>query len=362
MKTAKLKLLLCGATLLLLAGISSCSKKDATPVVVKTDLEAAITAANTLLSTTHEGVAAGDYLKGSRAPFAAATAAAQSVLVDPHSTQAQVSAAIANLAGAIATYATNLVTAIDPTNLVGQWTFDVIAAATVGTIVKDYSGNGHDGTLKAGHAFWGAGTPTLDADRYGNNARALHFNKGGNVEIPYSTSLNPPIMSLSLWAKPDVNNPIVNNQYFISMNRWNGWKFNFQDTPRAFFTATYDDPAIPVTHKCCYDRDQNVGTAPQGAWHHYVVTFGGGHEVFYIDGLLVNDWSNTPGTISLLTTGVNLVFGQDLPTSVYVTTPSSDPNYVNYGGFYIGALDEVRIYKSVLTQAQVTSIYNLEKP
>ena len=354
MKTAKLKLLLCGATLLLLAGISSCSKKDATPVVVKTDLEAAITAANTLLSTTHEGVAAGDYLKGTQAPFAAATAAAQSVLVDPHSTQTQVTAAIANLAAATSTYATNLVTAIDPTNLVGQWTFDVIAAATVGTIVKDYSGNGHDGAIKVGFSFWGAGTPTLDADRYGNDARALHFNKGGNVEIPYPTSLNPPIMSLSLWAKPDVNNPIVNNQYFISMNRWNGYKFNFQDTPRAFFTATYDDPtALPaVTKKCCYDRDQNVGSAPQGAWHHYVVTFGGGHEIFYIDGILVNDWSNTPGTISLLASPVNLVFGQALPTSI------SD----NDGGYYIGALDEVRIYKSVLTQAQVTSIYNLEKP
>lgn len=364
MKTERFKLLLLGAVLLLLAGgISSCSKKsDATPPVDKTGLTAAITAATTLLGGATEGTVAGNYLKGSKATLQTAITAAQGVVDSPTSTISQVAAALATLNAAVATFNGQLVTAIDPTNLSGQWTFDEIGAATAGATVKDYSGNSHDGEIKAGHAFWGAGLPTLAADRYGDAAKALHFDDGGNVEIPYAAGLNPPMMSLSVWAKPDVNNPIVNNQYFISMNRWNGYKWNFQDTPRAFFTATYDDPAIPTTFHCCYDRDQNVGIAPQGEWHNYVVTFGGGHEIFYIDGVLVHDWDNTPGTISTLASPVNLVFGQDLPTSVYVTGPDSDPNYVNYGGYYIGTLDEVRLYKSVLTAAQVTAIYNLEKP
>ena len=76
--------------------------------------------------------------------------------------------------------------------------------------------------------FGEAGTPTLAADRYGDANKALHFNKGGNVEIPYNASLNPTTMSISLWAKADVNSPIVNNQYMVAMNRWNGYKLNFQ--------------------------------------------------------------------------------------------------------------------------------------
>ena len=85
--------------------------------------------------------------------------------------------------------------------------------------------------------------------------------------------------------------------------------------------------------------------------------------IFYLNGVMVKDWDDTPGTaISLSAAPVNLVFGQDLPTSAYVATPDSSPFYVNYGGFYIGALDEVRIYKSVLSASQVTSIYDVEKP
>ncbi len=364
MKTVKFKLLLFGAVLLLLAGgISSCSKSDSTPAVIKVALSTDITAATTLVTTAKEGVAAGNYLKGSKATYQAAIDAASTVNSSATATQAQINAAQASLAAATTTFNGQLVTAIDPTNLSGQWTFDEIASATAGATVKDYSGNSHDGLIKVGHAFFGAGTPTLVADRYGLSGKALHFDQGANVEIPYSAGLNPPSMSISVWAKPDVNNPIHNDSYFISMNRWNGWKFNFQSTPRAFFTVTYDNAAAnpPVTKVCCYDRDQNVGIAPQGQWHHYVMTFGGGHEIFYIDGILVNDWNNTPGTISSLTAPVNLVFGQDLPTNGY-SLVSTDPNYLNYGGFYIGALDEVRIYKSVLTVAQVTSIYNLEKP
>src|SRR6185369_3118102 len=246
-------------------------------------------------------------------------------------TKDQITAATAQLTAAVTVYQAAAVVPIDPTNLVGQWTFDEIATATVAATVKDYSGNTHDGTIKKGNDYWGAlpppgaagsgGVPTLAADRYGNANRALHFDHGANVEIPYATALNPAAMTLSAWAKPDVNSPIVNNQYFISMNRWNGWKLNFQDTPRAFFTATYDDPAVPVTAQCCLDRDQNVGTAPQGEWHHYVVTFGPGHEVFYIDGVLVYDWTNIPAQakITQLANPVNLVFGQDLPSTGYST-------------------------------------------
>jgi len=360
MKTNNVKVLLNAAVVLLIAwALVACSKKDATPPVVKTDLTASITTANALVLSTHEGVAAGNYLKGSQAPLIAAIAQAQVVADDTNATQVQVTAAIANLAAALATYSNALVTPIDPTNLVGQWTFDEITTAAANAVVKDYSGNTHDGTLKAGDAHWaGTGVPTLAADRYGITGKALHFDKGQNVEIPYATSLNPQMMSVSLWAKQDVETALFADQYMVSMNRWNGYKFQFQGTPQPFFTARAARSPGDTT---IYDHDAGLGSAPltQGTWYHVVATFGAGHEIFYVNGVQTIDWGTgtnaaTPGTvISLAAKPVNLIFGQDLPTGGYDT---------DFGGYFHGTLDEIRIYKSVLTQAQVTSIYNLEKP
>lgn len=360
MKTRSVKFFLMATTVLCAGFLASCSSDDDAPPVVKTDLTAGIAASNLLLTTTFEGVAAGNYLKGSQATLATAIAQAESVLADATAVQATVTSATVALAAAVAVYEGKKVVPIDPSNLVGQWTFDQIASAAAGAVVKDYSGNGRDGAIKAGHAFWGAGTPTLVADRYGDANKALLFDKGGNVEVPYNTSLNPTTTSISLWAKADVNNPILNNQYMVSLNRWNGYKLNFQADPKAFFTMKAVVPA--VVDPAYYDRDNASPIVTQGQWWHIVVTFGNGHMIFYLNGVMVKDWDNTPGTgISLSASPVNLVFGQDLPSSGYSTVDGSD-NYVNWGGYFKGALDEVRIYKSVLTGSQVTSIYEIEKP
>jgi hypothetical protein len=361
MKTNKMKMMLNLAIVLLFAGLGSCSKSDPVIPIDKAKLTTSIASANNLLATTFEGVAAGNYIKGSQAALKTAVDLATAVNSDATATQVTVNNATAALDAAIATYGTKIVTAIDPTNLIGQWTFDQITTVTAGTVVKDYSGNGRDGTIKVGHPFFGSGTIALAADRYGVAGKALKFDKGSNVEIPYNAALNPTTMSVSLWAKADVNNPIVNNQYMISMNRWNGYKLNFQDSPKAFMTVKANVPG--VVDPAYYDRDNASPLVTQGQWWHIVITFGGGHMIFYLNGVAVKDWDNTPGTaVSLAANPVNLVFGQDLPTSLYVTTPDSNPYYVNYGGFYIGTLDEIRMYKSVLTAAQVTSIYTTEKP
>ncbi len=360
MKTQSVKLMLMVLALLSIGLFTSCSSDDPAVVIDKDALEEGITAANLLLSTTTEGTAAGQYQNGSQAVLQTAIDAAQAVFVSTTSTQAEVTNATVALSAAVAVYQGKIVEAIDPTNLIGQWTFDEITSAVVDAVVKDYSGNARNGAIKTGHAFWGAGTPTLTTDRYGVANKALHFNQGGNVEIPYNIALNPTNISISLWAKADVNDPIVNNQYMVSLNRWNGYKLNFQSDPKAFFTAKADvagsaDPAY-------YDRDNASPLVTQGEWWHIVVTFGNGHTIFYLNGIAVKDWDNTPGTaISISGTPVNLTFGQDLPTGIYSTDDTS-PYYVNWGGFFIGSLDEVRLYKSVLSSSQVTSIYDLEKP
>ncbi|MBS1490342.1 MAG: LamG domain-containing protein [Bacteroidetes bacterium] len=364
--------------------VSSCSKSDAPAPTNFSSLNTAITSAQTLLSSTTEGTAAGQYIRGSQAILQAAITAAQAVANNKQSTQAQVTAATAQLNAAITTYQGAVVTAIDPTNLVGQWTFDELTTAAAGTSVKDYSGNNNNGTIKAGHPYFSSGAglpwsgytvtsnvPTQTADRYGNANKALYFTAGANVEVPYNTQLNPGQISISVWVKADtlVGNPnkYWANNYIVSMNRWNGYKFQIQDTPRPFFTAHasgFNTPPLGTSADTTYyDRDMNVGKlTPINKWYHLVVTFGGGHEIFYINGIQIYDWTNVPGTIvNISSKPVNLTIGQDLPTSMY-STNSNSPYYVNWGGYFIGAIDDLRIYKTVLTSTEVTSIYNLEKP
>lgn len=356
----KVKLVFMGGALLWAGLFTSCSSDDPAVVVDKTALGSGIASATTLITSTTEGTAAGQYLNGSQDVLQTAIDAAQSVFDDAAATQAQVTNATVALEAAVTEYQGKIVEAIDPTNLVGQWTFDEITAVTAGSEVKDYSGNSRNGTIKQGHAFWGGGLPTFTEDRYGNADKALHFDQGSNIQIPYNTALNPEVISISLWAKADVNDPIVNNQYMIALNRWNGYKLNFQDSPKAFFTMKADVEGSP--DPAYYDRDNASPLVTQGQWWHIVVTFGGGHTIFYLNGVMVKDWDDTPGTgISLAAAPVDLVFGQDLPSDGY-SLSDADPNYLNWGGFFIGALDEVRIYKSVLSASQVTSIYDLEKP
>lgn len=359
MKTKPMKMIMMtGALLVALLFVDSCSKDDPAVVINKTALTAGITAANGVLDAATEGSAAGQFPNGSKATLQAAIDAAQDIADSPTATQAQVTAVVASLAAAVSDFQALAVVAIDPTNLVGHWTFDEVGTPALDAVVKDYSGNTRNGAVKTGHVYWGAGTPTAAADRYGMAGKALHFDDGANVEVPYNVALNPTNMSISLWLKQDVQSPsIYADQYMVSMNRWNGFKFQMQGDPKAFFTTTHDSPPV-----CCYDRDNASPILTQGQWWHVVVTFGGGHNVFYVNGVMVKDWDNTPGTISTLANPVNLTIGVDIPTSKAVAAPDSDPFYVNYGGHFVGALDEVRMYKSILSASQVTSIYNLEKP
>ena len=52
--------------------------------------------------------------------------------------------------------------------------------------------------------------------------------------------------------------------------------------------------------------------------------------------------------------------GQYLPIDIYSTDDAS-PYYVNWGGYFKGKIDDVRFYNRVLSDSEITSIYNLKK-
>ena len=138
------------------------------------------------------------------------------------STQAQVDAAVNSLNAAMDTYEAAVVTPIAEADLIVHYTFN----EGTGTTITDMSANELNGIFKNhGPVAWGAGIPEWAEDRNGEAGMALHFDDGGNVEIPYNTKLNPESMTISLWINAD---EINENNRFLGLQSWVAYKFQLQ--------------------------------------------------------------------------------------------------------------------------------------
>lgn len=353
MKNVKFKILLFVALIGSISLLQNCSGSDdsdgPTPVTVnKTVLQTTLTAAITLKASTSEGTAVGEYTVGSQATLQTAIDLAQAVFDSPTSTQAQVDAAVVSLNNAIVAYNASIVAEIDPANLVGHWKFDEGS----GTTVADDSGNNLTGTFGAETMFDpAAANPVWTADRFGTANKALVFDKGAKVTVPYNAAINPPMMSISVWVRVD---EIRDSNRFIGLHEWMGYKFQTQSINKAFFTSH--------TTVGTYDKDTDP-PLEVGSWYHLAVSVGDGNTTFYINGVQVEQWTDTPGTM-LPDSTHDLTFG--VGSSQYAaTTANFELDGIvpaEWGGYFHGAIDEIRIYKTILSPTQVTSIYNAEKP
>ncbi len=336
---------------------SSCDNYVYTAPANVRPLSDKISEAIKLLTATVEGAGTGENVRGSKTILASSITIAQNVY-DRNAKvgvlQADVDQAIVDLDAAVIKYNSSLVPTVDLPNLIGQWTLDNITDTNNGETVPDHSGNGRAGIIRAGNPFWGRGTPTFGTDRYGIFAKSLHFNGGANIEIPYNSDMNSPSLSISLWVKTDSTRLTNrNNKVAVSLNRSNGYQLAFDIVEKSVLTVN------PQASPGSYITD-NAATIAEAMWKHVAVTFGDGHMRFYSDGVLIKDAVQS-GTIITQNPSVNLVFAQDLPTDLYSSNPVS-PFYVNTGGYFSGYLDEIRVYKSVLTAEQVAKIYAIEKP
>ena len=334
-----------------IAVFAACSKSSSpTPTPVdKSALEDSITAAQALHDGTVEGTKPGQYVIGSQADLQTAIDAAKAIAANANSTQQEVTSATANLHAAMDTYRSKLILEISPANLVGFWKMNGNTA--------DSSGNGRDGTLKQGAAYYGAGTPTLTTDRFGRANMCYHFDGGGNIEVPYDAALNPQEMSICVWFKKSTAGRTINTDTYTmtSLNRWNGYKLQLQSANKVFYTVH----ATNGSDTTYYDRDDESFVADNDTWYQAIVTFKAGEEDFYINGDLVKSWTDVPYSPVTLANPINFVIGQDLPTDKYLTVDGDFQ--VAWGGFWTGDLDDVMFYNIALSSTQVKSIYDNQK-
>jgi hypothetical protein len=331
-----------------LIALSSCKKNNDnnnTYTTDKTALNSLIDSVNNILSTTVEGNKPGQYATGAKEALDSTLQLAMDVTSSNNYAQQQVNNATSNLERAVTSFTSHLIQEVSVANLVAFWKFNGNA--------DDSSGNGHNGALKTG--WTGPGNapvdgntlPKLVADRFGRSNMAYDFNNGATVEVPYDASLNPQSFTISCWMKRHGTNC---NNYFFSLNRWNGYKFQLQCNNFLFLTFHADNGY--------HDVDDNPGVVPDEEWTFVAVSYTNGTMKFYINKDLVKT-AEVTGTPVTLSQPVNLAIGNELPKDEYTINSSDD--YTYYGGdFFIGSLDDIRFYNTALSDAEVLSIYTIE--
>ena len=211
----------------------------------------------------------------------------------------------------------------NPSGLVGYWNFDEGS----GTVAKDGSGNGNDGTL--------TNSPTRIINGDGMRSGAMTFNDAlyQGVITPSSTITKPAsAVSLALWIRAGA----TSGTYDVVAAETNyntltqGYGMYFSANRLYFYTVTHNG-SIP-----------NVSYADTANWHYVVGTYDGGVMNLYLDGALASSYART-GAMEYLNSAGFMMGASYTAQTIY---------------YYNGSMDDVRIYNRALSAAEVSALYN----
>ena len=203
-------------------------------------------------------------------------------------------------------------------SLVGYWSFDDVQ----GTVVRDQSGSGNDGTIN--------GAPVSISGPFGN---ALQLDGVSDyVDCGNAESLNiTDKLTVSAWVKTvDAGDPtggeMGGQNHYVSKDN----SYQFKHRTNLLIFAIWDGG--PYATRISIDNSFN------GEWHHVVGTYDGTVLKTYVDGKLEGEASHE-GSIDLNERNVNI--GKN---------PANEDQYLN------GAIDEVMIFARDLTESHVQDL------
>lgn len=226
-------------------------------------------------------------------------------------------------------------------SLAGHWRFNGSA--------NDESTFNNDGTLINGASY--------TFDRFNNSNMALKLVNSNQqyVAIPNHSSLQiDSALSISFWAKRTTYGAGVVDQVLNKGGDWIGGTCNyglvFSDNTLVFIHNNgYHGiavPGIPANQLLPYNGPygNTLPGAPQDTlWHHYVITTYNNSPIahFYLDSILVPTfWDGY---------GQNIVLNPNSSSDLYI-------GGVNY--YSNNIMDDIRIYRAMVTQNEVTALYN----
>jgi hypothetical protein len=213
-----------------------------------------------------------------------------------------------------------------PSNgLIGWWPFSGNA--------NDLSGNGNNGTLNG---------PTISTDRFGQSNNAYSFD-GLNDFISLPNILPVQIGTISFWFQTNSNNAQI-LVYHANSNGDDGFGSANANTIEDH-TGLTSSPTNVLG--ACYVFDNSSGishtsteTIAQNQWYHMAVTFNSTTAFCYINGLLI------------YTMNISSESGNNSPTVTYIGRPRLATRFLS------GKFDDLGVWNRVLTQQEITNLYN----
>ncbi len=214
------------------------------------------------------------------------------------------------LIAVLATAALSIAQAQEPA-LVAHWSFDEGS----GSVVKDVSGNGHDGSIKT--AVWAKGI----------KSGALSFDGSIDSSVSIDSSKLPTLKAFTIeaWIHPtDLNNPP--DKYIVSW--WDHFLLRIDrpgfNSATSFYTFTNADPGVPAK-----------GPAPQtNVWQHLVGTWDDSTAQLWVNGEKVAEMPRS-GPLGVT----------DKPFDI--------------GSSFKGLIDEVKVYSRALSAKEIAEQFGM---
>jgi hypothetical protein len=216
---------------------------------------------------------------------------------------------------------------VPSSGLVGYWPFNGNA--------NDESGNGNNGVVDGA---------TLTADRMGSIQSAYNLDGINDyITIPDSPSLRLSNATISTWISYTSTSKMMlmvkhnllnayNANYAFEINEYTALK-----GPRVL--GMYDNGNCNSYNWTNYHSNTDIG---DNQWHHVVGTFGTDFLKIYIDGNFIGQIA-TPNTAMNSCSGSELLLGR---------------GWNGWPNWYNGKLDDLAIWNRVLTQQEITNLYN----
>ena len=170
-------------------------------------------------------------------------------------------------------------TKVDRDTIIGIWLFD---EDINNNVVKDASGNGHDGEVK--------GRPKVVAGQFG---KALSFTEDDQIVVPHHDRFSLSTFTLMAW---------VNIEDILSGYRMIVGKDAHPYRNYAMYVHTAGERLhCSFCAGRCMGNVNSHATIVDGEWHHVAFTYDGTVERIYIDGELDNDkrMEEKPGTTTV---------------------------------------------------------------
>ncbi|MDD4713730.1 MAG: LamG domain-containing protein [Bacteroidales bacterium] len=331
----------------------SCDKDETFTPADTTKLAALIDSCQTL----SDEATTTDYPQAAITAFDAVLATAKTAILNTKISQTAVDNLVVQLRAARATFLAAAFDAISPSALLMGLSFDEGTGSQLTA-----AGKGWTAVLTAGPSqIFGTGT-SLPSFVTGKVGKAMSFSNGSHLEINNYTAsdLLSNTLSIAVWVYPDSTRE---NNYLLSYNYWNTWKFQLQLQNKPFFTAK--------TSAGFTDADDQLDfSAPNGAWTHLVLSMNltTGKLVFYVNGQNQMEWTsvtkpNFTGSFSTYATVLPLMVGAGFTYAEGMAVMGTESWWQTKQAFphYAGLMDELKLYNIALTDGQAAKLYNDEK-